>query len=96
MKDLKLDILNRADDDIIDSLVPFSSDDKKTKKRILAMSEKKLAELQRGSESETNEISVRGVEQYRRPVCLHPPAAQTIPPDVTFYQNTSGFRNRRN
>lgn len=72
MKDLKLDILNRADDDIIDSLVPFSSDDKKTKKRILAMSEKKLAELQRGSESETNEISVRGVEQYRRPVWYRP------------------------
>ena len=68
MKDLKLDILDRADDDIIDSLVPFSSDDKKTKKRILAMSEKKLAELQRDSESSTNEISVRGVEQYRRPV----------------------------
>lgn len=72
MKDLKLDILNRADDDIIDSLVPFSSDDKKTKKRILAMSEKKFAELQRGSESEKDEISVRGVEQYRRPVWYKP------------------------
>lgn len=71
MKDLKLDILDRADDDIIESLVPFSSDDKKTKKRILEMSEKKLAELQRGSET-TNEISVQGVEQYRRPMWYKP------------------------
>ncbi len=72
MRDLKLDILDRADDDIIDRLVPFSSDDKKTKKRILAMSEKKLAELQRGSETAANEISVRGVEQYRRPMWYKP------------------------
>ena len=72
MKDLKLGILDRADDDIIDRLVPFSSDDKKTKKRILAMSEKKLAELQRGSETTENEISVRGVEQYRRPMWYKP------------------------
>ena len=72
MKDLKLGILDRADDDIIDRLVPFSSDDKKTKKRILAMSEKKLAELQRGSETTENEISVRGVEQYHRPMWYKP------------------------
>lgn len=72
MRDLKLGILDRADDDIIDRLVPFSSDDKKTKKRILAMSEKKLAELQRGSETTENEISVRGVEQYRRPMWYKP------------------------
>lgn len=72
MKDLKLGILDRADDDIIDRLVPFSSDDKKTKKRILAMSEKKLAELQRGSETAANEISVRGVEQYHRPMWYKP------------------------
>ncbi|WP_295068476.1 hypothetical protein [Ruminococcus sp.] len=72
MRDLKLGILDRADDDIIDRLVPFSSDDKKTKKRILAMSEKKLAELQSGSETASNEISVRGVEQYRRPMWYKP------------------------
>ena len=46
MNDLKLDILEKAGDDIIEKLEPFSSDKKKKKKRILEMSEKKFKQLQ--------------------------------------------------
>ena len=67
MKKIDLSILNNADDDIIDGLVTFSSDEE-TKKRVLAMSERKYEELiNNGSENEYT-ISVNGVEQYRRPV----------------------------
>ena len=44
MKKIDLSILNNADDDIIDGLVTFSSDEE-TKKRVLAMSERKYEEL---------------------------------------------------
>ena len=77
MNDLKLDILEKAGDDIIEKLEPFSSDSEKTKKRILEMSEKKFEQLQNNShiEEAQPEISVNGVERYRRPIWHKPLSA---------------------
>lgn len=77
MNDLKLDILEKAGDDIIEKLEPFSSDSEKTKKRILEMSEKKFKQLQNNShiEEAQPEISVNGVERYRRPIWHKPLSA---------------------
>ncbi|MBR4627848.1 MAG: hypothetical protein IKO47_09145 [Ruminococcus sp.] len=70
MKKIDLGILDNADDDIIEKLPPFSSDEE-TRKRVLSMSEKKFDELMneknKGNVSEYAE-SVSGVEKYRRPV----------------------------
>ena len=70
MKKIDLGILDNADDDIIEKLPPFSSDEE-TRKRVLSMSEKKFDELMKeknnGTETEYAE-SVSGVEKYRRPV----------------------------
>ena len=44
MKKINLGILNNADDDVIEKLPPYSSDEE-TRKRGLAMSEKKFDEL---------------------------------------------------
>lgn len=70
MKKIDLGILDNADDDIIEKLPLFSSDEE-TRKRVLSMSEKKFDELineeNKGNEG-GYEVSVSGVEKYRRPV----------------------------
>jgi len=70
MKKNDLSILDNADDDIIDKLPPFSSDEA-TRKRVLSMSEKKfeklMSEKNKGNDN-VYEVSVSGVERYRRPV----------------------------
>ena len=68
MKKIDLGILDNADDDIIEKLPLFSSDEE-TRKRVLSMSEKKFDELMK-EENKGNDYaeSVSGVEKYRRPV----------------------------
>ncbi|WP_303838353.1 hypothetical protein [Ruminococcus flavefaciens] len=70
MKKIDLGILNNADDDVIEKLPPYSSDEE-TRKRVLAMSEKKFDELMNEKKDEKNNeysVSVSGVEKYRKPV----------------------------
>ena len=70
MKKIDLGILDNADDDVIEKLPLFSSDEE-TKKRVLTMSEKKYDELMNQKKDEKyNEYSesVSGVETYRKPV----------------------------
>ena len=70
MKKFDLGILDNADDDVIEKLPPYSSDEE-TRKRVLAMSEKKFDELMNEKKDEKNNkysVSVSGVEKYRKPV----------------------------
>lgn len=68
MKKIDLSILDNADDEIIDKLAPFSSDNE-TKKRVFSMSEKKFDKMI-NDRDRNNEYadSVSGVDVYRRPV----------------------------
>lgn len=72
--DIKLDILENAEDEIIGELVPFSSDSEKTRKRVLSMSEKKYREMKKNFEN-VSENTVQGVEKYRRPIWYAPVCA---------------------
>lgn len=85
MKSLNMDILENAEDNVLEELVPFSAEEEKTMKRILAMSEKKYNALIRAEEKSENkdtnggiimkaadETVVQGVEVYRRPVWYKP------------------------
>lgn len=75
MSEKNFDILKNAEDDIIDELIPFSSDDEQTKKRVFEMSEMKFNNMMKamGNNNDTdNEITVSGVEKYRRPVWYKP------------------------
>ena len=70
MKKFDLGILDNADDDVIEKLPHYSSDEE-TRKRVLAMSEKKFDELMNEKKDEKNNkysVSVSGVEKYRKPV----------------------------
>ena len=70
MKKIDLSILNNADDEIIETLLPFSSDEE-TRKRVLSMSEKKFDEMMNEKEHKNDDkysVSVSGVERYHRPV----------------------------
>ncbi|NLG04129.1 MAG: hypothetical protein GX567_09925, partial [Clostridia bacterium] len=70
MKKFDLGILDNADDDVIEKLPPYSSDEE-TRKSVLAMSEKKFDELMNEKKDEKNNkysVSVSGVEKYRKPV----------------------------
>lgn len=70
MKKFDLGILDNADDDIIEKLPPFSSDEE-TRKRVLSMSEKKFDELMNKKKDEKYDeysVSVSGVEKYNKPV----------------------------
>lgn len=70
MKKFDLGILDNADDDVIEKLPLFSSDEE-TRKRVLEMSEKKYYELMNEKEEKNNNeysVSVSGVEKYRKPV----------------------------
>ena len=68
MKKIDLSILDSADDEIIDKIAPFSSDDE-TKKRVFTMSESKFDKMinDRDRNNEYTE-SVSGTDIYRRPV----------------------------
>lgn len=85
MKDTDLDILENAEDDIIEELVPFSADEEAVMKKVFAMSEKKYNSLIRHSDTaddeeteeepvraEPEETVVEGVEVYHRPVWYRP------------------------
>ena len=68
MKKIDLSILDSIDDEIIDKIAPFSSDNE-TKRRVFNMSERKFDKMI--SERERNNEytdSVSGVDIYRRPV----------------------------
>lgn len=69
MKKIDLSILDNADDDIVEKLLPYSSDSD-TKDRVFSMSEKKFDELMNNNSSETDDFaaSVGGVDRYHRPV----------------------------
>ena len=70
MKKIDLSILNNADDEIIETLLPFSSDEE-TRKRVLSMSEKKFDEMMNEKEHKNDDkysVTVSGVERYHRPV----------------------------
>ena len=70
MNKIDLGILDNADEDVIEKLPPFSSDEA-TRKRVLSMSEKKFDKLmseQKKVDDSEYEVSVSGVEIYRRPV----------------------------
>lgn len=71
MKDINLDILENAEDEIINELEPFSSDSDSTRKRVLSMSEKKYNDMKRNAENNKS-IEVSGVEKYRRPAWYKP------------------------
>jgi hypothetical protein len=87
MKDIDLGILENAEDDIVEELVPFSADEEAVMKRLFSMSEKKYNELIRHSDDlgeekkedeenivreEPEETIVEGVEVYRRPAWHRP------------------------
>ncbi|WP_297957853.1 hypothetical protein [uncultured Ruminococcus sp.] len=85
MKSLNMDILENAEDNVLEELVPFSAEEEKTMKRVFAMSEKKYNALIRAEEKAENkddnggitmkaadETVVQGVEVYRRPVWYKP------------------------
>lgn len=71
MKDINLDMLENAEDEIIDELEHFSSDSDSTRKRVFSMSEKKYNDMKRKAEI-TTPVEVSGVETYRRPVWYKP------------------------
>lgn len=64
--DFDLEILENADNEVIDALNSFPSADEETKRRVFSMSEKKFNDLNNSFEA-TDENSVKGVETYRRP-----------------------------
>lgn len=64
--DFDLEILENADNEVIDALNSFPSADEETKRRVFSMSEKKFNDLNNNFEA-TDENSVKGVETYRRP-----------------------------
>lgn len=64
--DFNLEILENADNEVIDALNSFPSADEETKRRVFSMSEKKFNDLNNNFEA-TDENSVKGVETYRRP-----------------------------
>ena len=70
-KDIDLSMLEHAGNDIIDELVPFSSESERIKKRAFSMSEKKFRDMSENFESSSNN-TVRGVETYHRPVWYRP------------------------
>ena len=85
MKSLNMDVLENAEDNVLEELVPFSAEEEKTMKRVFAMSEKKYNALIRAEEKEekedndggiimkaADETVVQGVEIYRRPVWYKP------------------------
>ena len=83
MKDIDLRILENAEDDIVEELVPFSPDEDQVMKRVLAMSEKKYKDLIRHQDKEkeqdnrkgtikSSETVVEGVEVYHRPAWYKP------------------------
>ena len=68
MKKIDLSILDNADDEIMDKIVPFSSDNE-TKRRVFNMSERKFDKMINERETNTEYTdSVSGVEIYKRPV----------------------------
>lgn len=64
--DFDLEILENADNEVIDALNSFPSADEEIKRRVFSMSEKKFNDLNNNFEA-TDENSVRGVETYRKP-----------------------------
>ncbi|MCR5730707.1 MAG: hypothetical protein K6G20_10190, partial [Ruminococcus sp.] len=64
--DFDLEILENADNEVIDALNSFPSADEETKRRVFSMSEKKFNDLNNNFEA-TDENSVKGVETYSRP-----------------------------
>lgn len=61
-----LEILENADNEVIDELNSFPSADEATKRRVFSMSEKKYNDLNSNFEI-TEENSVNGVEKYSKP-----------------------------
>ena len=59
MKDIDLRILENAEDDIVEELVPFSPDEDQVMKRVLAMSEKKYKDLIRHQDKEKEQDRTR-------------------------------------
>ncbi|EWM54737.1 hypothetical protein [Ruminococcus flavefaciens] len=97
MSEKKFDILKNAKDDIIEELIPFSSDDEQTKKRVFEMSERKfnnMIKADKNIDSADSEISVSGVEKYRRPVWYKPLCAAAAFVVVAGGVGTLGFMNR--
>ncbi|MBR4628170.1 MAG: hypothetical protein IKO47_10820 [Ruminococcus sp.] len=96
MKDINLDILKNADDDIIGELVLFSSDDDKTRKRVLSMSEKKYNKMKKTDLNDQNTEVVEGVERYHRPVWHRPLCAAAAVAVIAGGAGTFALLSRNN
>ena len=94
MKDLKLDVLENAEDEIINDMETFSSDSESVRKRVFSMSEKKYNDMVNNKNNTNNNIEVSGVEKYRRPVWYKPLCAAAAVAVILGGGGTAFMMNR--